>query len=228
MKFMFEPFSKSLNKNINTNSDSNGKNTSKEYLQLKKEYENLKENYNDLIKSLEQNKELKISKVKKYQDLVDKLNLYSKELIEYKNVIKNTIKKIEENINTNIISNYYKDKPDLRNKLESVILFVMDNINSKNEKIKDLNDEKQILLNNIKTNNLKKNLFDFLNAKTEINNEENNKIDLINKIKKIREGYQTKNIENKTQVRDIPLNYELLSNKENNNILNFSQVYKRK
>ena len=228
MKFMFEPFSKSLNKNINTNSDSNGKNTSKEYLQLKKEYENLKENYNDLIKSLEQNKELKISKVKKYQDLVDKLNLYSKELIEYKNVIKNTIKKIEENINTNIISNYYKDKPDLRNKLESVILFVMDNINSKNEKIKDLNEEKEILLNNIKTNNLKKNLFDFLNAKTEINNEENNKIDLINKIKKIREGYQTKNIENKTQVRDIPLNYELLSNKENNNILNFSQVYKRK
>ena len=177
---------------------------------------------------MEQNKELKISKVKKYQDLVDKLNLYSKELIEYKNVIKNTIKKIEENINTNIISNYYKDKPDLRNKLESVILFVMDNINSKNEKIKDLNEEKEILLNNIKTNNLKKNLFDFLNAKTEINNEENNKIDLINKIKKIREGYQTKNIENKTQVRDIPLNYELLSNKENNNILNFSQVYKRK
>ena len=104
----------------------------------------------------------------------------------------------------------------------------MDNINSKNEKIKDLNEEKEILLNNIKTNNLKKNLFDFLNAKTEINNEENNKIDLINKIKKIREGYQTKNIENKTQVRDIPLNYELLSNKENNNILNFSQVYKRK
>ena len=225
MIFMFEPFSNSSNKRTTINSNNNT--NSKEFLQLKKEYENLKRNYDNLIKNLEPNKELNLSKIKKIQDLADKLTLYSKEIEDNKNVINNMIKKIGEKFNINIVSNYVKDKSDLKNKLESTILLMIDNINKKNEEIKSLNDQKEILLNNIKTNNLKKDLFEFLKAKSEINKEENEKKDFVDKIKKIREGYKTQNYENKNQKKDMLLNYDLLANKENNN-LNFSQIYKRK
>ena len=225
MIFMFEPFSNSSNKRTTINSNNNT--NSKEFLQLKKEYENLKRNYDNLIKNLEPNKELNLSKIKKIQDLADKLTLYSKEIEDNKNVINNMIKKIGEKFNINIVSNYVKDKSDLKNKLESTVLLVIDNINKKNEEIKSLNDQKEILLNNIKTNNLKKDLFEFLKAKSEINKEENEKKDFVDKIKKIREGYKTQNYENKNQKKDMLLNYDLLANKENNN-LNFSQIYKRK
>ena len=225
MIFMFEPFLFFFNKRTTINSNNNT--NSKEFLQLKKEYENLKRNYDNLIKNLEPNKELNLSKIKKIQDLADKLTLYSKEIEDNKNVINNMIKKIGEKFNINIVSNYVKDKSDLKNKLESTVLLVIDNINKKNEEIKSLNDQKEILLNNIKTNNLKKDLFEFLKAKSEINKEENEKKDFIDKIKKIREGYKTQNYENKNQKKDMLLNYDLLANKENNN-LNFSQIYKRK
>ena len=224
--FMFEPFSNSLNKSTSLNTSYVG-NNSKEHLQLKKEYENLKKNYDELIKNLEPNKEYNISKAKKIQDLSDKLTLYAKEINEYKITIKNIVKKIKENIDINICSNYEKDKPDLKNKLESVILLVIDQINNKNVEINNLNEQKEILLNNIKTNNLKKDLVEFMNAKTSMNNEENINKDISDKIKKIREGYQSKNYENKSQ-KNMLLNYDLLANKENNNNSNFSQVYKRK
>ena len=213
MIFMLEPFSNSSNKRTTINSNNNT--NSKEFLQIKKEYENLKRNYDNLIKNLEPNKELNLSKVKKIQDLTDKLTLYSKEIEENKNVINNMIKKIGEKFNINTVSNYLKDKSDLKNKLESTILFVIDNINKKNEEIKSLNEEKEILLNTIKTNKLKKDLFEFLNAKSEINNEENNKKNLSDKIKKIREGYKTQTDKNKSQKRNMLLNNDLLSNKEN-------------
>ena len=91
-----------------------------------------------------------------------------------------------------------------------------------------LNDQKEILLNNIKTNNLKKDLLDFLNTKANMNKEELDKKDLSEKINKMREEYQAKNYENKSQKRQMLVNYDLLANKENNNILNFPQVNKRK
>ena len=220
--YMFEPFSNSLNKSSTINNSFIG-NNSKEHLQLKKEHETLKRNYEELIKNLEPNKEINISKVKKIQDLSDKLTLYSKELNDYKVLIKNIIKKIGEQININIISTYDKIKDDLKNKLESVILLVIDNINNKNNELKNLKEEKEILLNNIKTNNLKKDLIDFLNAKTNMTIEEMDKKDLSDKINKLREEYKIKNCENKTQKNKMISNYELLANKENNNNLNFSQ-----
>ena len=224
--YMFEPFSNSLNKSSSFNNSYIG-NNSKEHLQLKKEYEILKRNYEELIKNLEPNKEINISRVKKIQDLSDKLTLYSKEINDYKIVIKNTVKKIAEKININIISPNDKIKDDLKNKLESVILLVIDNINNKNIEIKNLNEQKEILLNSIKTNNLKKDLIDFLNAKTNMNVEEIDKKDLSDKINKIREEYKTKNCENKTQKYKMLANHELLANKENNNNINFSQIYKK-
>ena len=223
--FMFEPFSNSLNKSsiLNTSYTSN---SSKEHLQLKKEYENLKKNYDDLIKNLEPNKELNISKVKKIQDLSDKLTVCLKELNEYKSNIKNIIKKIGENIDINVSFNYDIINSDLKNRLESVILFVLDSINNKNVEINKLNEQKEILLNNIKTNNLKKSLAEFLNTKSSMNNEENNKKDLSDKMRKIREGFLSKNYENKTQKSKV-LKFDLLSNKENNNNnINISDIFK--
>ena len=224
--YMFEPFSNSLNK---SSSFYNGiiTNNSKEYNQLKKDYEILKRNYDELIKNLDPNKELNISKVKKIQDLSDKLTLYSKEINDYRIVIKNMVKKISEKININIISGNDKIKNDIKNKLESVILLVIDNIDNKNMEIKNLKEQKEILLNNIKTINLKKDLIDFLNTKANMNVEEIDKKDLSDKINKLREEYKTKNFENKTQKNKMLANYDLLANKENNNILNFSQIYKQ-
>ena len=224
--YMFEPFSNSLNK---SSSFYNGiiTNNSKEYNQLKKEHEILKRNYDELIKNLDPNKELNISKVKKIQDLSDKLTLYSKEINDYRIVIKNMVKKISEKININTISGNDKIKSDIKNKLESVILLVIDNIDNKNMEIKNLKEQKEILLNNIKTINLKKDLIDFLNTKANMNVEEIDKKDLSDKINKLREEYKMKNFENKTQKNKMLANYDLLANKENNNILNFSQIYKQ-
>ena len=224
--YMFEPFSNSLNK---SSSFYNGiiTNNSKEYNQLKKDYEILKRNYDELIKNLDPNKELNISKIKKIQDLSDKLTLYSKEINDYRIVIKNMVKKISEKININTISGIDKIKNDIKNKLESVILLVIDNIDNKNMEIKNLKEQKEILLNNIKTINLKKDLIDFLNTKANMNVEEIDKKDLSDKINKLREEYKTKTFENKTQKNKMLANYDLLANKENNNILNFSQIYKQ-
>ena len=83
------------------------------------------------------------------------------------------------------------------------------------------------MLNNIKTINLKKDLIDFLNTKANMNVEEIDKKDLSDKINKLREEYKTKNFENKTQKNKMLANYDLLANKENNNNLNFSQIYKQ-
>ena len=170
---------------------------------------------------------MNISKVKKIQDLSDKLTLYSKEINDYRIVIKNMVKKISEKININTISVNDKIKSDIKNKLESVILLVIDNIDNKNMEIKNLKEQKEILLNNIKTINLKKDLIDFLNTKANMNVEEIDKKDLSDKINKLREEYKTKNFENKTQKNKMLANYDLLANKENNNILNFSQIYKQ-
>ena len=223
--FMFEPFSNSLNKSSTLNTSYNGVN-SKEHLQLKKEYETLKRNYEELVKNILPDKDLNLAKVKKIQDLSDKLTLYSKEINDYKNMIKSCLKKIGENINIKTDSN-----SDLKNKLESAVVLFIDNMNYKNEEIKNLNEQKEILLNNIKTNSLKKDLIEFLNAKTNKNSNDIDRNDLSEKISKIREGYQNKNFNFKSQKRQIPSNYELLANKENNNNnnnLNFSQIVKNK
>ena len=222
LTFMFEPFSSSLNKSTTLNT-SYTSNNSKEHLQLKKEYDCLKKNYDEMIKNLEPNKDMNITKIKTIQDLSNKLTLYSKEVNDYKNIIKNTIKRVSEKININICSNSEKNKVDLKNKLESIVSLALDNINNKNVEINNLNEQKEILLNNIKTNSLKKDLVEFLKAKTNINSEEKEIKDLKEKIQKIREGYLTKNYENKNLKRENSLNYELLSNKENNNNLNFSK-----
>ena len=222
LTFMFEPFSSSLNKSTTLNT-SYTSNNSKEHLQLKKEYDCLKKNYDEMIKNLEPNKDMNITKIKTIQDLSNKLTLYSKEVNDYKNIIKNTIKRVSEKININICSNSEKNKVDLKNKLESIVSLALDNINNKNVEINYLNEQKEILLNNIKTNTLKKDLVEFLKAKTNINSEEKEIKDLKEKIQKIREGYLTKNYENKNLKRENSLNYELLSNKENNNNLNFSK-----
>ena len=222
LTFMFEPFSSSLNKSTTLNT-SYTSNNSKEHLQLKKEYDCLKKNYDEMIKNLEPNKDMNITKIKTIQDLSNKLTLYSKEVNDYKNIIKNTIKRVSEKININICSNSEKNKVDLKNKLESIVSLALDNINNKNVEINNLNEQKEILLNNIKTNTLKKDLVEFLKAKTNINSEEKEIKDLKEKIQKIREGYLTKNYENKNLKRENSLNYELLSNKENNNNLNFSK-----
>ena len=240
---IFEPFSSkiSLNKSFNLNNSNvhiNNSINQKEYIQLKKEYDKLKNNYEDLIKNIEPKNEYGTSKIRKIQDLSDKLNLIENDLNEYKTIIKNSIKKIGEYININI--NNDREKYSLINKFEYVIQLVVDYTNNKNIEIQHLNEQKEILLKNIKTNNLKKELFEFLNKNNNnINNtKENKKNDYSIKINKIREGYLSKKINSKNSkiINDYFYSNEvnennnsslLQENKENNynvnNIIRYTQ-----
>ena len=212
------PINKSLNMNNSYISNSNTHNSnSKEYIQLKKEYEKIKNNYDDLIKSLEPKNENNAGKIRRIQELVDKLKLKESDLNLYKNIIKNSIIKLGEHINVNI--NNFKEKCTLENKYDSVIQFVIDFINNKNNEIEQLNEQKEILLKNIKTNNLKKELFEFLNSKNNKNSEGSKKNDLSNNINKIREGYWSKQLNNQNKNCKIMKGFDYCSNKpiDNNN-----------
>jgi structural maintenance of chromosome 1 len=222
MNIFFEPFSTKipLNKSLNMNNSyisnsNNHNNNSKEYIQLKKEYEKIKNNYDDLIKTLEPKNENNVGKIRRIQDLVDKLKLNENDLNQYKNIIKNSIIKLGEHININI--NIFKEKCTLENKYDSIIQFVIDYINKKNNEIQQLNEQKEILLKNIKTNNLKKELFEFLNSKNNKNGEESKKNDLSTNINKIREGYWSKQLNNQNKNCKIIKGFDYCSNKPNDN-----------
>ena len=240
----FEPFTNrnSVNKNhlishMNSNNMSYP-NGSKEYIQIKKEYDNLKKNYEELIRNIEPKNDIGLSKVKKIQDFSDRLTLNENEINqdfsdrltlneneinEYKNIMKNTIKKFGEYVNINSING--KDKNSIKNKFEYAFQLIIDFINSKNVEINQLNEQKEILLMNIKTNNLKKDLFDFLNK----NNEENNKKDFTRKMNRAREGYFSKDLKGTNQNNKIILDSNMYINKNNdddNNNFNLLQENK--
>ena len=222
----FEPFTNrnSVNKNhmvshMNSNNMSYP-NGSKEYIQIKKEYDNLKKNYEELIRNIEPKNDIGLSKVKKIQDFSDRLTLNENEINEYKNIMKNTIKKFGEYVNINSING--KDKNSIKNKFEYAFQLIIDFINSKNVEINQLNEQKEILLMNIKTNNLKKDLFDFLNK----NSEENNKKDFTRKMNRAREGYFSKDLKGTNQNNKIILDSSMYINKNNdddNNNFNLLQ-----
>ena len=174
-----------------------------EYIKLKKENEKIKNNYENLIKILDPKNENNINKTKRrIEDLVDKVNISEKNLLEYKNSIKDNIKKIGEciNINNNSID---IDKKSLKNKFELVMQLVIDFINKKKVEIEELNDQKEILLKNISTNDIKKSLTNILNSKknNNINKEEiiNNELNNIikNYREKEKERYYSKKNNNK-------------------------------
>jgi hypothetical protein len=123
--------------------------------------------------------------------------------------MKNTIKKFGEYVNINSING--KDKNSIKNKFEYVFQLIIDFINSKNVEINQLNEQKEILLMNIKTNNLKKDLFEFLNK----NNEENIKKDFTKKMNKIREGYFSKDLSGTKQNNKNILDTNIYFNKNN-------------
>ena len=198
MNNFFEPFSSkiSLNKNNNMNNSSLNNNNNinyKDYMQLKKEYEKMKNSYEDLLKNIEPKNENSTSKIRRIQDLVDKLKLNENDINEYKNIIKNAIIKLGEQININI--NNYKEKYTMENKIDFIIQSVTNYINKKDNEIKQLKEEKDILLMSIKTNNLKKELFELLNSKNNNINDEKKKNDLSIYINTIREGYLSKKID---------------------------------
>jgi hypothetical protein len=225
----FEPFANrnSVNKNHMVShmsgTNMNYPNGSKEYIQLKKEYDNLKKNYEELIRNIEPKNDVGLSKVKKIQDFSDRLTLNENEINEYKNIMKNTIKKFGEYVNINSING--KDKNSIKNKFDYAFQLIIDFINSKNVEISQLNEQKEILLMNIKTNNLKKDLFDFLNK----NSEENIKKDFTKKMNKIREGYFSKDLNGTYQKNKIIMdsnNYFNKNNEDDNNSFNLLQENK--
>ena len=137
--------------------------------------------------------------------------------------MKNTIKKFGEYVNINSING--KDKNSIKNKFDYAFQLIIDFINSKNVEISQLNEQKEILLMNIKTNNLKKDLFDFLNK----NSEENIKKDFTKKMNKIREGYFSKDLNGTNKNIKIIMesnNYFNKNNENDNNSFNFLQENK--
>ena len=219
---IYEPFSsKNLVNKYNMDNNNIYSNNNREYIQLKKEYEKIKNNYEVLIRNIEPKTENVQSKIRKIQDLVDKLNINEKDLNEYKTIIKDSIKSIGEYINININSD--KEKKSLKNKFVLVVQLVIDQINKKNVEIEQLNEEKEILLKNINTNNLKKSLFDILNAKNNIdnsnNNEKNINKELLSKLKKIREkeGPFSQTLKEKSSGNKIINDFKENNENQNNN-----------
>ena len=186
----------------------------REFIQLKKENEKLKINYENLIKNIEPKNENVTSKVKKIQDLVDKLNNYEEELNDYKNAIKNNIKIIGEHININ--ANDFRGKTTLKNKLNLVIQLIVDNFTKKNVEIKQLNDEKELLLKNISINNLKQNLVEILNSKNNLNRSQGN-INCFSTINKLRtkESVISKKSIGKNKSNELIKDINFSFNKEN-------------
>ena len=204
-----------------------------EYIKLKKENEKMKNSYENLIKILDPKNENNINKTKKrIEDLVDKVNLSEKNLLEYKNVIKDSIKKFGEYIDINNNSNDI-DKKSLKYKFELVIQLVIDYINEKKVEIEQLNDQKEILLKNINTNDLKKSLADILNVKNNninnINKEESIKNEINNNIKKYREkeGYLSKKLFSKKNNNKKDLDLFRDENKDINNYTFSQDTYKK-
>ena len=217
------PFNRNNQMNKNNNISNNA-----ECIKLKKENEKLKNNYENLIKAIEPKDENEGNKIRKIEELVDKVNLSQQFLGEYKNIIKDSIKKLGEYIDVN---NNKEKKISLKNKFELVIQSLIDFINKKNFEIEQLNEEKEILLNNINTNNIKKSLFDILNVKNNNSKkEENIHNDLFNTIKKIREkeGYLSKITKDKNKINNnnnkIIQNFDLFFNDENKNKSNYNCI----
>ena len=190
------------------------------YIKLKSEYDKINKNYQDLLKIMDSKNENCSNKIRSIEDICDKINNLEKYLEDYKNLIKEGIKKIGQNLEINDINN----NNNLKIKFELMVQSVIDYINKNNVQIGQLNDEKEILLKNIKTNNLKKNLFDILNSK----NVDNNKKDIINnhlnsRLIKIREkdGYFSKKFNSKIKEKYIK-DLDLMDD-ENNNVSNYNE-----
>ena len=193
----------------------------KEYEKIKKEYEKIKNNYENLIKILDPKNENNINKTKRrIEDLLDKVNISEKNLLEYKNIIEDSIKKIGECININ--NNNDIDKKSLKNKFELVIQLVIDWFNKKKVEIEQLNDQKEILLKNISTNDIKKSLADILNAKNNNNKEENINNEINNKLKKYREKGKEEYLSKKLNTKNNNKKYLELFSDENKDITNYT------
>ena len=202
-----------INNNLNGNNNINNR----EYIQLKKENEKLKRNYEKLIKNIEPKNEAGSFKIKEIQDLVDKLSNNEKELNEYKNSIKKNIDKIGQAFDINV--NDYIRQTTLKNKLNSVIQLIVDILNKKNDKIQSLNDEKELLLKNINTNNIKQSFAEILNIKTNINKNQGN-INCLSAINKIRtkESFLSKNGGENNKNKKLKTDINFSFNKENESI----------
>ena len=188
------------------------------YIRLKCEFDKINSNYQDLIKNLAPKSENGSGKIRTIEDMCDKINNLEKNLEDYKNTIKEGIKKIYEILEVNDD----KNNKNFKIKFELVVQSVIDCINKKNVQIGQLNDEKEILLQEIRANHLKKNLFDILKAK----NDGKNKEDIINnhlngRIKKLREKDCSKKINSK--IKEKYLKDLDLMNDENNNVSNYNR-----
>ena len=188
------------------------------YIKLKYEYDKINSNYQDLIKTLDPKNENGSGKIRTIEDMCDKINNLEKNIEDYKNTIKEGIRKLYKILEVNDD----KDNKNFKIKFELVVQSVIDCINKKNVQIGQLNDEKEILLQEIRANHLKKNLFDILKAK----NDGKNKEDIINnhlngRIKKLREKDCSKKINSK--IKEKYLKDLDLMNDENNNVSNYNR-----
>ena len=209
-----------MNNSINNNS------LNSENLKYKKLYEELKKKYDTTLKNISCGK-----KIKSVQDLLEKLDLTEKDLNECRRIMNSSFNKIQDILSKDIFISEISNQPfdfNINNSFESNIeqkffvifeKFVEFHMLRENQ-IKNLKEQNEVLNQNIHLNRDKKELFE-LNFNNDIDNKNMNKLlsnTIYKSIAKNRRGYLFKDLS--TNTKKIFEGY----NKENPEILDLNKI----
>ena len=209
-----------MNNSINNNS------LNADNLKYKKLYEELKKKYDTTLKNISCGK-----KIKSVQDLLEKLDLTEKDLNECRRIMNSSFNKIQDILSKDIFISEISNQPfdfNINNSFESNIeqkffvifeKFVEFHMLRENQ-IKNLKEQNEVLNQNIHLNQDKKELFE-LNFNNDIDNKNMNKLlsnTIYKSIAKNRRGYLFKDLS--TNTKKIFEGY----NKENPEILDLNKM----
>ena len=220
-----------MNSKFGLNNSTNNAMLNIENTKYKKLYDELKKKYDTTLKNISGGK-----KIKTVQDLIDKLDLTEKDLNECRRIMNSSFNKIQDILSKDIFISEISNQPfdfNMNNSFESNIeqkffvifeKFVEFHMLRENQ-LKNLKEQNEVLNQNIHLNEEKKELF-------ELNNEYNNNINklvsnaMYKSIAKNRRGYLFKDLSTNTKKAFDGYNKEMPEildlNKENENNCNIN------
>lgn len=221
------------NSKFNLNNNINSASMNLENLKYKRLYEELKKKYDTIIKNISGNK-----KIKTVQDLLDKLDITEKDLNECRRIMNSSFNKIQDILSKDIFISEISNQPfdfNVNNSFESNIeqkFFVifekfLEFHMLRENQLKNMKEQNEILNQNIHLNDDKKELFELNNNNNDSKNMNKLLSNVIYKsIAKNRRGYLFKDLSTNTKKlfdgynKDIPEVLELNNTNNMNNSIN--------
>ena len=221
------------NSKFNLNNNINSASMNLENLKYKRLYEELKKKYDTIIKNISGNK-----KIKTVQDLLDKLDITEKDLNECRRIMNSSFNKIQDILSKDIFISEISNQPfdfNVNNSFESNIeqkFFVifekfLEFHMLRENQLKNMKEQNEILNQNIHLNDDKKELFELNNNNNDSKNMNKLLSNVIYKsIAKNRRGYLFKDLSTNTKKlfdgynKDIPEVLELNNTYNMNNSIN--------